>query len=173
MQKKEDELKELEKNNIKINEEELEIINEFWTGISIAHECVCTKICKYSGVSPDDVELVKTAHEQGYSFLQSSNEIREIRIDHSIHTFSVLHVLNFSSERKRMSIIIKDKSRNIIMYIKGADSEIKKRLSSKNNKKYLNYSIKFTDYFSSQGFRTLFIGYKNISNQEYSTFSKK
>ena len=172
MQKKEDELKELEKNNIKINEEELEIINEFWTGISIAHECVCTKICKYSGVSPDDVELVKTAHEQGYSFLQSSNEIREIRIDHSIHTFSVLHVLNFSSERKRMSIIIKDNNNIIKLYCKGADCEIIKRMSkSSKNNIYSNFTIKSVDKLSCQGYRSLLIAYKIILEDEYNKWN--
>ena len=172
LQKKEDELKELEKNNIKINEEELEIINEFWTGISIAHECVCTKICKYSGVSPDDVELVKTAHEQGYSFLQSSNEIREIRIDHSIHTFSVLHVLNFSSERKRMSIIIKDNNNIIKLYCKGADCEIIKRMSkSSKNNIYSNFTIKSVDKLSCQGYRSLLIAYKIILEDEYNKWN--
>ena len=41
--------------------------------------------------------------------MQSSNKLREIRIGDLIQTFDVLNVLNFSSERKRMSIIIKDK----------------------------------------------------------------
>ncbi len=158
----------------------LENINNFWMALSIGNECIPffnekNNRFEYNGLSPDDIELVKIASNQGYTLVKSPNDIKRIKYGDSEKPidYQILNIINFTSERKRMSIIIKDKSRNIIMYIKGADSEIKKRLSSNNNKKYLNYSIKFTDYFSSQGFRTLFIGYKNISNQEYSTFSTK
>ena len=62
--------------------------------------------------------------------------------------FEVLNVLEFSSDRKRMSIIVRDE--NVIkLYIKGADSEIIKRLSTLNNtlrveksKHYVNHFIK-------------------------------
>ena len=147
---------------------EINIIHEFWTAISIAHECVCTKIGEYTGVSPDDVELVKTAHEQGYSFMQSSNKIREVRIGDLIQTFSVLNVLNFSSERKRMSIIVKDKNNIIKLYCKGADSEIRKRMS-KNSKDniYSNFTFKCVDKLSCKGYRSLLIAYKIINEDDY------
>ena len=93
--------------NSQILDKETQIINEFWTAISITHECVCNILSEYSDVSPDDVELVKTSYEQGLVFLQSSNDLIEIRIGDSIQSFKVF--LNFSSERKRMSIIIIDK----------------------------------------------------------------
>ena len=47
-----------------------------------------------------------------------------------------------------MSMIIRDNKNNIIMYSKGADSEIKKRLNPNVKKSHLEYAIKFTDYFS-------------------------
>ena len=153
---------------------EIYIINEFWTAISIAHECITSKIGIYSGVSPDDVELVKTAHEQGYTFLQSPNGIREIRIGDSIESFTVLNVLNFSSERKRMSIIIKDKDNVIKLYCKGADSEIMKRISwnSKNNI-YTNFTLKCVDKLSCKGYRTLMIAYKIISEDDYDKWNSE
>ena len=43
--------------------------------------------------------------------------------------YEVLHVLEFSSERKRMSVIVKERSEGkIILYCKGADSVINNRL---------------------------------------------
>jgi magnesium-transporting ATPase (P-type) len=158
----------------KNEDKEINIINEFWTAISIAHECVCTKIGEYSGVSPDDVELVKTAHEQGYTFMQSSNKLREIRIGDLIQTFDVLNVLNFSSERKRMSIIIKDKNGIIKLYCKGADSEIMKRMSktSKDNI-YSNFTIKCVDKLSCKGYRSLLIAYKIIREEDYIKWNKE
>ena len=155
-------------------DKETQIINEFWTAISITHECVCTKIAEYSGVSPDDVELVKTSYEQGFAFLQSTNDLREIRIGDSIQSFQVLNVLNFSSERKRMSIIIKDKNNIIKLYSKGADCEISKRMS-KNSKDdiYSNFTLKCVDKLSCKGYRSLLIAYKIIKEDEYNKWNDK
>ena len=167
----------MENNNLNISsniDKEFLVINEFWTAISIAHECVCTKISEYSGVSPDDVELVKTSYEQGFAFLQSSNDLREIRIGDSIQSFKVLNVLNFSSERKRMSIIIRDSKGIIKLYSKGADCEITKRMS-KNSKDdpISNFTLKCVDKLSCKGFRSLMIAYKIIKEEEYIEWNNK
>ena len=68
--------------------------------------------------------------------------------------YKILNTISFTSDRKRSSMIIVGKDNVIKMYIKGADSEIKKRLKDNFNKNYVNYASKFTDYFSSKGFRT-------------------
>ena len=161
-------------NNSSILDKETVVINEFWTAISIAHECVCTKISEYSGVSPDDVELVKTSYEQGFAFLQSSNDLREIRIGDVIQSFKVLNVLNFSSDRKRMSIIIRDKNNVIKLFSKGADCEITKRMS-KNSKDdpISNFTLKCVDKLSCKGFRSLMIAYKIIKEDEYNKWNNK
>ena len=166
--------------NPKFSKVELQNINNFWMALSIGNECIPfynekTKKIEYNGLSPDDIELVRIASDQGYQMVKSPNDIKRIKFGNSEKPtdYKILNVISFTSDRKRMSIIIKDQQKNIIMYIKGADSEIKKRLSQNNNKKYFNYSVKFTDYFSSKGYRTLFIGYKKLSEKEYLTFSTK
>ena len=84
----------------------------------------------------------------------------------------LLHVLSFTSDRKRESVIVKYK--NLIrMYIKGADSVIEERLHKKSNNEILNKCKYFVDYFSSQGFRTLFVGMKLLSEQEYEQFNQE
>ena len=100
--------------------------------------------------------------------MQSSNKLREIRIGDLIQTFDVLNVLNFSSERKRMSIIIKDKNGIIKLYCKRADSEIMKRMSktSKDNI-YSNFTIKCVDKLSCKGYRSLLFAYKIIREEDY------
>ena len=161
-------------NDTSFIDRESHIIYEFWTAIAIAHECVCTKVSEYSGVSPDDVELVKTAYEQGFTFLQSENDLREIRIGDVIQSFKVLNVLNFSSERKRMSVIIRDKNNIIKLYSKGADCEISKRMS-KNSKDdpYSIFTLKCVDKLSCKGYRSLLIAYKIINEDEYTKWNQK
>lgn len=155
--------------------EEINIIHDFWKALACAHECVCSETengLEYSGVSPDDVELVKTASTQGYSFLKSPSNMRRIMIGNKECQYEILNILNFSSERKRMSIILKEGD-IIKVYCKGADCEIKKRLSNKTPFNHLQSITQCVDGFSAKGFRTLMIAEKTISQQEYNEWSEK
>ena len=114
--------------------------------------------------------MVKTAAEQGYKLIETSLNKKVIRINGENYNYEILKVLGFSSERKRMSIIIRYLD-EIILYTKGADSEISNRLS----KEYLdnnNYDIisKGLIEFSKKGLRTLMIAYRKISKEEYIFF---
>jgi magnesium-transporting ATPase (P-type) len=67
----------------------------------------------------------------GYTFLgKNDSEIITI-IDNSgnhLH-YTLLHVIDFDSNRKRMSVIVKDPHNNIKLICKGADEVIESRLS--------------------------------------------
>ena len=113
---------------------------------------------KYLGTSPDDNELVKTASSQGYKLFSTSIDKKMLRIGREgEYSFEILHVLGFSSERKRMCIIFRDKNK-IKIYCKGADMEIIKRLSIKEKKKH-RFKLLSTelDNFSKFGYRTLML----------------
>ena len=167
-----------QKENKKI-QNEIELIKEFWTAICCAHECICSERengIEYTGISPDDIELVKAASNQGFCFLKSNNNIRKISICSEEKNFIILKILNFTSERKRMSIIIKDDKNNIKLYCKGADTEIRKRIVNNNNNensKYIHIISKNVDRFSSRGYRTLMVAMKIIPENEYNIWKKK
>ena len=179
-------------NEIKIDKllyNELSNINEFWIGIVLNNQCLSEKKNNkyiFTGFSPDDIELVKTAHEQGFTLQGNNSNNKFIKIEGESKydknrliklkkKFEILHILNFTSERKRMSIIVRDKQeRKIKLYCKGADSEIKKRLSNKSKNNPITYKIeKKLDFFSKKGFRTLMVGYKIISEKEYSHWNEE
>jgi len=85
------------------------------------------------------------------------------------HSFELLHCFEFNSDRKRMSILVKEKG-IVKLFIKGADSMIKSLLNNKVDqpfKKFCEYKI---DEFSKIGFRCLCIAMKVISDQEYQNF---
>jgi magnesium-transporting ATPase (P-type) len=46
-----------------------------------------------------------------------------------LHKYELLHVCEFTSTRKRMSVIVKDERGRIILMCKGADSIVYDRLS--------------------------------------------
>ena len=128
---------------------------------------------KYIGTSLDDLELVKTASEQGYKLIETSVNKKVIEINGKRYNYEVLQVLGFSSERKRMSIIVRYKN-EIILYIKGADSEISKRLS-KTTLENENFDVISNGLieFSKQGLRTLMVAYRKINKEDYNSWMNK
>lgn len=81
--------------------------------------------------------------------------------------FELLEIFPFTSDRKRMSVVVRT-GNHIKLFTKGADSIIKSRLSSQSK---LNLDDELTR-FSRIGLRTLLIGMRLISEQEYSQFKK-
>ena len=165
------------KQQLKTLEEDINFIDEFWKAIALTNECMVSEDkgdLKYIGTSPDDNELVKTACNQGYKLLCTSIDKKMVLIGREGEfSFEILHVLGFSSERKRMSIIFRDKNK-IKIYCKGADIEIIKRLSPNAKKtKSFEYISNELNSFSKFGFRTLMVASKIIKESDYRAWIDK
>ena len=157
-------------------ESEINYIHEFWKALAITNECMVKEEkgqIRYMGTSPDDLELVKAAMNQGYKLIETSIKAKIVRIGGKDYSFEILRVLGFSSERKRMSIIIKDEF-GIKLYIKGADCEITKRLSKKSRKSE-SYDIITNGLleYSKNGFRTLMVAFRRIKQEDYNFWINK
>ena len=152
------------------------LINEFWTALAVCHDCTIQG-GKYIGMSPDNIELVKTAKFQGFSYEVSESNSKIVlclgdKNNCYKKSFERLCNINFTSERKRESVIIKDG--NIYkLYIKGADSVIEERLNESTPKNVLNKIKYYVNLFSAKGYRTLFIAMRILSEYEYENFSKE
>ena len=65
----------------------------------------------------------------GYEFLGTDDQNRMmVKIRGVVKAFELLHVLEFSSKRKRMSVILRNENNEIILYSKGADSILLDRI---------------------------------------------
>ena len=163
-------LKKKLKQTLKDMEENIYIMDEFWKAIALTNECVVSEEegeLKYLGTSPDDNELVRTANTQGYKLYKTSINKKKVVIGEEEITYEILHVLGFSSERKRMSVIIRDGNK-IKVYCKGADIEITKRLSAKCKKSdKFQFISKELDNFSKIGYRTLMVASRIIKESDY------
>jgi len=60
---------------------------------------------QYQGSSPDETALVQGAAEMGYVFHDRRAEMVTVIVDGRPAEYEVLHVLQFTSDRKRMSVI--------------------------------------------------------------------
>jgi magnesium-transporting ATPase (P-type) len=85
----------------------------------------------------------------------------------------LLNQLEFSSKRARASVIVRDPSGRILLFLKGSDSQVKKRLSPQTEDNPFATGL-FNDVndFSLEGYRTLCYGIKLISDQDYAEWSE-
>lgn len=152
------------------------LANEFLKILSLCHECVCEKDeqnnINYQGPSPDEIALVDFAREMGYTFQGLHKKSLKLSIFEFPHDFELLNLFEFNSDRKRMSIIIRDNG-IIKLYIKGADNVIKERLNKQIDQPFLKTIEVMLDEFSKLGLRTLCVGFRQISEKEYADFKKE
>lgn len=88
---------------------------------------------EYQSSSPDELALVEAARELGYSVTHRSSQsitlhVRSESGNERDETYQILDVIEFSSKRKRMSIVVRYPDGRICLICKGADSAILPRL---------------------------------------------
>lgn len=87
--------------------------------------------------------------------------------EHLNKFYEVLHVQEFDSDRKRMSIIVRDRQRNeYVLFCKGADSSILDRCVCKTEKLY-DTSLRT---FAENGWRVIVVAYKVLNEYEYKQY---
>ena len=85
----------------------------------------------YSGLSPDEITLVDAAKNIGIVFEGMEGNLVELNVFGRKKKMELITMFEFSSERKCMSVIIREN--NLIkLYVKGADNVIGKKLRSGN-----------------------------------------
>uniref|UniRef100_A0A803VGK0 Phospholipid-transporting ATPase n=1 Tax=Ficedula albicollis TaxID=59894 RepID=A0A803VGK0_FICAL len=125
----------------------------------------------YQAASPDEGALVTAARSFGYVFLsrtQNTITISEMGVE---RTYDVLAILDFNSDRKRMSVIVRESGGNIRLYCKGADTVIYQRLHPRNLKREATEEA--LDVFANETLRTLCLCYRDISQDEFEAWNKK
>ncbi|KRX04582.1 P-type ATPase, cytoplasmic domain N [Pseudocohnilembus persalinus] len=141
------------------------------------HTDIEEKGIKYSASSPDEFALVNFAAEQGFQFEgKNENDIMQIRHGKHILKYKLLQLLEFSFERKRMSVIVQDLQTNqIIVYTKGADSKIHELIDKNwpHYQSHIDKSVEVLGKFSEKGLRTLCLSRRCLEIEEYEKWEKK
>jgi len=132
-------------------------------------------LVKYQGSNPDEVVLVTAAAEIGIKFVNKDKDNLIINFFEEAKKFKILQKFEFSSERKRSSIIIEDQEGNIKIYVKGSDEKIlhPSNINDFSKKFLLKESKEHLDSFARIGLRTLCFGYKHIERKDYEKWEKE
>ncbi|KAG7162172.1 Phospholipid-transporting ATPase IA-like [Homarus americanus] len=107
----------------------------------------------YHAASPDERALVEGARELGFVFETRTPECCIIDVLGSKEQYEVLNVLEFTSARKRMSVIVKTPDGQIKLYCKGADTVIYERLGD--SQQFRDLTVRHLEEFAAEGLRTL------------------
>lgn len=88
----------------------------------------------FEGPSPDEVALLRAAERVGFRFLSCENKVIRVEYGGRVRVFELLKLIEFDSDRKRMSVALRGDS-EVIVFVKGADTSITRLLSP--DQKYL------------------------------------
>lgn len=144
--------------NIKGKHQTLPILEEFLTLLAVCHTVIPEKDENgeyvYHAASPDERALVTGAKNFGYVFEMRTPSAVEIDALGKKERYEILNVLEFTSTRKRMSVIVRNAKGEIKLYCKGADTVIYERLAP-NGQAYRDITLQHLEDFATEGLRTL------------------
>ena len=123
----------------------------------------------YQASSPDEVAIVKWTESIGMTLYYRDRESIHVKnVLGDIMEYEVLHIFPFTSETKRMGIVIRDKvTREAVFYEKGADSVMTKIVQ------HNDWLEEECSNMARDGLRTLVIARKRLSEDVLSEFEQK
>ena len=121
----------------------------------------------YQASSPDEVALVEWSEEMGLTLVERTLSSMKLKTPNGdIIPYSVLQIFPFTSETKRMGIIVKDEMSNeIVFYMKGADVVMSSIVQ------YNDWLEEEVDNMAREGLRTLVVAKKSLTHGRLMTES--
>ncbi|XAR51264.1 Phospholipid-translocating ATPase [Bertholletia excelsa] len=165
-----------------VNEPRADIIQKFFRVLAVCHTAIPevdeeTGKISYEAESPDEAAFVIASRELGFEFYertQTSVLLHEVdpasgrKIE---RLYKLLNVLEFSSSRKRMSVIVRDEEGKLLLLCKGADSVMFERLA-KNGREFEEQTKEHISEYADAGLRTLVLAYRELHEDEYNEFDE-
>ncbi|KIJ69189.1 hypothetical protein HYDPIDRAFT_144965 [Hydnomerulius pinastri MD-312] len=157
-------------------------LNGFFSVLALCHTVLTavdpiTGAIEYKAQSPDEAALVQAAADVGFIFRGRDREVLQLQTPFSkeIERYELLNILEFTSARKRMSIIVRkldEEDPRLFLLTKGADNVIFERLKAGGDE-LKRTTEEHLDDFANAGLRTLTLAYKVIPDDEYETWSER
>lgn len=123
----------------------------------------------YKAQSQDEEALVRAAASLQMVFVNKNSNILEINFNGSLNQYEVLDYLEFTSDRKRMSVVVRDCHNGKIMLLsKGADETILPCAYAGHQTKTFSEAV---DQYAQMGLRTLCLAWRELSEVEYQDWS--
>ncbi|XP_054269311.1 probable phospholipid-transporting ATPase IA isoform X3 [Macrosteles quadrilineatus] len=157
--------------HLKRNDKLSQTIRDFMVLMSVCHTVIPEKQPDnndiiYHASSPDERALLQGAKAFGFVFDTRTPDSVEIVALGSREKYEILSVIEFTSARKRMSVIVRTPEGKIKLFCKGADTVIYERLSA-NGRAFADTTLKHLEEFAQSGLRTLCFASVDLSERSY------
>ncbi|KAB2611661.1 phospholipid-transporting ATPase 2 [Pyrus ussuriensis x Pyrus communis] len=123
----------------------------------------------YKAQSQDEDALVHAAAQLHMVFVNKNSNTLEIKFHASTIQYEALEILEFTSDRKRMSVVVKDcQNGRIILLSKGADEAILPLACAGQQTRTF---VEAVDQYAQLGLRTLCLAWRELKEEEYQEWS--
>ncbi|KAK6616842.1 ATP synthase subunit 9 [Polyplax serrata] len=123
----------------------------------------------YQAASPDEIALVKWTEQMGLTLVK--RDLISMRLKtpfNTFLTFTILKIFPFTSETKRMGIIVRNEdTQEITFYLKGADVVMTSIVQ------YNDWLNEECGNLAREGLRTLVVAKKSLTTEQYNDFEAK
>ena len=124
----------------------------------------------YKASSPDEMALVYAAAHFGVTFEARDLESIKLRFKTGEKTYKILKIIEFSSDRARMTVIIQLDDKTVRVMVKGSDAMLQPRLVES---EVIGATWKHIEKFATEGLRTLVLAQKDMSLSEYQEWDNR
>lgn len=123
----------------------------------------------YQSSSPDEAALVCSAADVGFIFHKRIPGAIQVDIMGSAVVYDILHQVAFSTERRMMSVVVKERDKDVvIVFTKGADSSVIPRCVDNSIGQMLcEKTQEAVEGFSEKGLRTLCLAKREMPLDEW------
>ncbi|PKA61830.1 Phospholipid-transporting ATPase 1 [Apostasia shenzhenica] len=125
------------------------------------------RLIDYQGESPDEQALVYAAAAYGFVLVERTSGHIIIDVLGDRQRFDILGLHEFDSDRKRMSVIVGFPDKTVKLFVKGADSSMFGVVDETKNGSIIHETKSHLQAYSSLGLRTLVIGMRDLSREEF------
>ncbi|KAK2868944.1 hypothetical protein Q7C36_000815 [Tachysurus vachellii] len=145
---------------------------EFFTALALCHTVVCEwndGFPHYQAASPDEQALVCAARELGWVFLSRTRDSLMVSELGITRQYNLLALLEFTSKRRCMSVLVRTPEGAIKLYCKGADAVI---LARSHEGTLHEDSIKHSlEVFAQSCLRTFCVAVRLVSEAQWTEWS--
>lgn len=122
---------------------------------------------QYQASSPDEIAIVKWTASVGLRFIHRDRTTMQLKSTNGeTFEYSILKMFPFTSERKRMGIVLRNQHGEIWFLVKGADTVMHKLLVAN------DWMEEECNNMAREGLRTLVIGRRRLSEELWREFEE-
>jgi magnesium-transporting ATPase (P-type) len=127
----------------------------------------------YQSTSPDEEALVTKAAQMGFVLWERTKDRVKIKVHGVEEAYTALGVLEFTSARKCMSVIVQRKDGTVLVLSKGADNVMLRKLRDSTDPRALERMQATLHRYATSGLRTLVLTSRALGQSEFASWNER